>query len=341
MHTILVTDIGGTHSRFALFRLTPSSAKNRMPVELLFEQWFASLDFSGFPELLKHALHFLQEHCPALWENGKQIKLMVIAAAGPLVEGSCFVPNLSWTISPQDVHEHLGATPVLLLNDFAAQGYACLFPDAVAGSVVRQGNAVPDAPVAVVGAGTGFGQALILPGHPPRILASEGGHNEFPFVGKEEEAFATFMRGRLGTDNIIGDMVVSGNGLAALFSYHSGRQASPAEATARIQECPEALAWFARFYGRLCRHYVLGTLAQGGLYITGGMALRVPVLRHPAFEASFTTSAAHHSILHALPVWHIETPQAGLFGAAIYGALHLQQLAAHNTPGTALAPHAV
>lgn len=327
MKTILVTDIGGTHSRFAFFRRDPAAKQGELPVHLLREQWFSSLEFAGFPELLEHALRFFQGHCPELWSGENSIELMVIAAAGPLVEGSCSLPNLSWTITLRDTQARLGAAPVLLLNDFAAQGHACLYPGAVEGNPVRAGNAVPGAPVAVVGAGTGCGKALVLPGPAPRILASEGGHNEFPFIGRDEEAFAAFLRHTSGTDDIIGDMVVSGDGLAALFTFHSGTPASPAEAVARITDCPEALAWFARFYGRVCRHFVLDTMALGGLYITGGMASRVPVLGHPAFAESFTHSAHHHGILRSIPVWHVQNPQAGLFGAAIYGALYLQKQA--------------
>jgi glucokinase len=79
--------------------------------------------------------------------------------------------------------------------------------------------------------------------------------------------------------------------------------------------------WFARFYGRACRLYALHTLALGGVYITGGMALRLPVLTHPAFAEEFRHSAAHRPLLEKIPVWHVRKPQAGLWGAALYGLL--------------------
>ena len=81
------------------------------------------------------------------------------------------------------------------------------------------------------------------------------------------------------------------------------------------------MEWYARFYGRACRNYVLATLALGGLYITGGMALRVPALSHPAFAEEFHNSLAQERLLRNIPVFHVRKPEAGLWGAALYGLL--------------------
>ncbi|MFQ8737648.1 MAG: glucokinase [Bilophila wadsworthia] len=38
------------------------------------------------------------------------------------------------------------------------------------------------------------------------------------------------------------------------------------------------LRWYARFYARACRNWALSTLCTGGLFITGGIALRNPLV---------------------------------------------------------------
>jgi glucokinase len=62
-------------------------------------------------------------------------------------------------------------------------------------------------------------------------------------------------------------------------------------------------------------------MALGGLYITGGMAMRVPVLEHPAFFESFRDSPQMEHLLRDVPVLHIRSQRAGLWGAAAYGIM--------------------
>jgi glucokinase len=121
-------------------------------------------------------------------------------------------------------------------------------------------------------------------------------------------------------------MLASGRGLCRLFAWHCGEELPPAEVCSRLNPPRTVaehatLAWFARFYGRACRNYVLNTMALGGLYVTGGMAMRVPVLEHPAFLESFRDSDDMGVLLRDVPVFHIRSQQAGLWGAAAYGVM--------------------
>lgn len=344
MYVILAADIGATNCRFALFRAAPGERDVPL-LTLEREQWLAGADYPEF----RHALALLrpsnnQPHgYSALLAADRTVSIAVFAPAGPVEGDSCRISNLPWLIRCQDITEVLGIGKVHLINDFAAQAYACLAPEQLDLALVLPGEPVPNAPVAVVGAGTGFGQALIL--NAPRydgalppltvnakrarlrimrqavVLSSEGGHCDFPFSGREEQDFADFVRQHLGIERIIGDTIVSGSGLAHIIAYLTGKRLAPREASAHIADCPKALEWFARFYGRACRNYVLATLARGGLYITGGMAQRVPVLTHPAFAEEFYNSVSQQSLLRNVPVWQIRKPQAGLWGAALYGML--------------------
>jgi glucokinase len=133
------------------------------------------------------------------------------------------------------------------------------------------------------------------------------------------------LRDSLG-ERIVVEMLVSGDGLRRLFAHHCGEDLPPDEACSRLNPPRTAaehttLAWFARFYGRACRNFVLDTLALGGLYITGGMAVRIPVLEHPAFLESFQDSAGMDRLLRDVPVFHIRSQRAGLWGAAAYAAM--------------------
>lgn len=347
MIRILAADIGATNARFALFQASPDD--ERIPVLTLErELWLRGADFPTFGDVLRVLSGKGAAGPEAFLPRGTAPDIAIFAPAGPIVgpkgQERCRISNLPWLVAAEEIRNVLGISRIALINDFVAQAYACLIPDAIDALPILPGAAMPGAPLAVVGAGTGLGQALILPGkHPEQsraessrtqllqrlslatILPSEAGHAEFPFVGERESSYAAFAAKRAGKSRLVGDDIVSGSGLAHVFAFLTGKDLPPTEASAQAAEQPEVLEWFALFYGRACRNYVLNTLALGGLYVTGGMALRLPVLTHPAFAEEFHTSAVQRPLLEKIPVWHMHNPQAGLWGAALYGLLRAAQ----------------
>ncbi len=333
---VLAADIGGTNSRFALYE-TNGLAHDSLQA-CLCAAHLPTGDAASFPDLLRRVV--VAE--PGLFTSPG---LLVLAVAGPVQGGRrCTPPNIPWVVDLDDpalrAPDMPPLPPVLLINDFVAQAYACLRPAGLDVLDVLDGHPVPDAPTAVVGAGTGLGKCLLLPppadGMPPRALPSEGGHALFPFTDEREMAFAAFVRAHTGRQ-VIGDLVVSGPGLRLLHAFHTGQWLEPAEVAARLmsgnpdagsgrvppQVLSQVLCWFARFYGRICRDYVLETLALGGLFISGGVAAATPALvTHPAFAEAFRHSDTHAELLGAVPVRLVRSPDAGLLGAALYGALN-------------------
>jgi len=323
MPLLLAADIGGTNSRFALFTL--KEAPSALPdLELVREQWLPTARYESFTELA-HDLR-LPDGSPFVPPG---TLLASLGIAGPVQGGSCRPPNIPWNIHTDEAAAALGIPGVLLVNDFVAQGYACLL--AALKMRTRAALEITElyagkknaAPFALVGAGSGCGKALVLP-EARMVLPSEGGHGEFPFR-KDEEAFANQLRDILG-EKIIVDMLVSGDGLCRLFAYHCGENLPPAEICSRLNPPRTAaehktLSWFARFYGRVCRNFVLNAMALGGLYVTGGMAMRVPVLENPAFLESFRDSKDMGRLLQQVPIFHIRSQRAGLWGAAAYGIM--------------------
>ena len=332
MPFLLAADIGGSNSRFALFALQEASAA--LPeLELVREQWLPTAQYGTFADLAR-ALR-LPDGSPFVPPG---TPLASLGIAGPVRDDSCTPPNISWSIQTDEAAAALGIPTVLLVNDFVAQGYACLFaalkPQARAALEIAElhaGKKNP-APFALVGAGSGCGKALVLP-EARMVLPSEGGHGEFPFR-RDEEAFANQLRDSLG-ERIVVEMPVSGKGLCRLFAYHCGENLPPAEVCARLNPPRTAaeqrtLSWFARFYGRVCRNFALDAMALGGLYVTGGMAMRVPVLEHPAFLESFWDSKDMYHLLRDVPVFHIRSQGAGLWGAAAYGLMQPEGMCRQN-----------
>ncbi len=321
MPHILTADIGATNSRFALFHVDGEDA-SLASLHLVKEHWFSTQQYRSFPELLSDLAN-IPQFIPS------DTALACLAPAGPIANNLCTPPNIAFTLHTDEVTQALGIPHVSMVNDFVAQGQAALsalshpaLRKHLGMVTIQKGNTrSPDKPVAVLGAGSGCGKALLLPDI-NRIIASEGGHTLFPFISPEEYAFATFMQKHTNKNLLIGDAVVSGEGLACLFAFHTGKNLPPDQiGPLLVTPGPHhntVLAWFARFYARTCRDFILDTLALGGLVITGGIATRIPVLQHPVFIEELETGETLQHLLKNLPIWHMQSQQAGLWGAALY-----------------------
>jgi len=313
MYRILAADIGGTNSRFGFFEIERDGK-----LSLLATRWLRTREARSFGHLLEmlRATDF-----PLAPESAD---IAVVAIAGPVLGGvRSSPPFISWTLDFSRAAEEFGFRRSLLVNDFVAQAYATRSPAADFAQTILPGSALAGAAVGVVGAGTGLGQATLLPDGNGGYLAvaSEGGHAEFPLVGPQEYALGEFLCEGLGVARLTSTMVVSGAGLSNIHWYHTGVRLGPEEVTAHLTSESPTLAWAARFSGRVCRIYALQTAACGGIFVAGGVAARTPaLLTHPAFAEEFRTSVQMAALLREIPVSLLTDQESGLWGAAFLGA---------------------
>jgi len=318
---ILAADIGGTNSRFGFFELQPGAGEPRLLGDIA---RFSTPESPSFAALLERLFAEQRPFAPA------DCDLAVFAVAGPVQGHICHPPNIKWNI---DLHEiaNIGLKRGALLNDFAAQAFACR-SGAVRDSLVlqcsRADHEVHGATIAVVGAGTGLGHCALVADNSGDYFAvtSEAGHAAFPFVDDEECAYGDYVRRTAHLDYCHGDAIVTGSGLSRLHAFLTGESLSPAEVGARLPNSPRTVEWFARFYGRAARNYALSVLALGGVYLAGGVAARNPLLvQHPAFLQEFQRSPSHREMLSGLPVLLNKNQDAGVYGAALFGAQRLHR----------------
>jgi glucokinase len=316
MKSILAADIGGTNSRFGHFRLERDGA-----LVLVARQWLPTSEAESFARLLEQLGAGDFSLAP------EQADLAVIAVAGPVERGTyCAPPHISWDIDLARAAERQSLPRAHLINDFIAQAHACRSPLAKAARPILAGESGAAGTVGVLGAGTALGKAglIELPDGAFQALPSEGGHAYFPFVSDREFAFQEFFRQKSGRRHITGNLVVSGCGLRYLHWFLAGEELQPHEITGAAEwEKSETLAWFAGFYGRVCRDYALAMLTLGGLYIAGGVAAANPeILGHANFKSEFLDSPTMGHLLAKIPVLLIADQDSGLWGAAF----HAQQL---------------
>src|SRR5262249_43651702 len=109
------------------------------------------------------------------------VNVAVLAAAGPIANGVCHLPNVPWPVEASAVQKILQIRNTALINDFVAMSYSILTPVRDSAETILSGTAEHTAPAVILGAGTGLGKAVIC--HPQSedafALPSEGGHGDF------------------------------------------------------------------------------------------------------------------------------------------------------------------
>jgi glucokinase len=316
MGNILAADIGGTNSRFAYFRSDENHA-----LRIVETAWLKTADFISFKQLLDQLI------IDGFSLKPEDADVAVIAIAGP-VENYVFSapPFIAWSIDMSNAKDDFGFTKCYLINDFVAQAHACRSPIAQSAIEVLRGELMSDKPAIVIGAGTALGKAALIPDSSGGFIAlpSEGGHTNFPFISRRECEFQEFLIKELGGVDIIANYIVSGMGLKYIHKFLTGVSSEPEEIASTFHQNSETLTWAARFYGRVCRNYALETLAHGGVYIVGGVAVKSrELLFDNAFEEEFHKSHTMSHILKKIPVFLVTNEESGLWGAGFFGLQHL------------------
>lgn len=324
MSVILAADVGGTNCRLALFECQAGN------LALKASKWIKTCDVEHTEALLlAFEKHFaLSPHAA---------DAVVVAIGGPVRD--CEAGRLSnGSLIVDFAPLNQKGRRFFLINDFMAQAYAVVSPaGGRARLVAGPGQAGSDNVRAVLGAGTGLGQALLL-----RLegfgrddsqwlaVPSENGHAAFPFVNDAEQALQAFICARLNIPYVTGDIAIAGRGLALLHEFLTGEKLTAPEvgATALHRET-ETLRWYARLYGRACRHWIMATLCAGGLWIAGGIAAQNPlIVASDAFLTELYNLPGWENLLQATPVRLLENTDSGLWGAAWFGRQHLEKMRA-------------
>ena len=141
--------------------------------------------------------------------------------------------NNGWLISGDAILSTFGGSDgiqsAVLINDFVGCGYGALTVNhATECRKLNAAVAVPGAPIACVGAGTGLGECYLTTSTADptsyTCFASEGGHAEFAPRSAVEFELLTFLRKKFGGNHRVSvERVVSGTGLANVYEFFAGR----------------------------------------------------------------------------------------------------------------------
>ena len=306
----LVGDVGGTNARFAL--VDSEGRVRNLHV-------YAADKYGSLAEVIAD---FLERTM-----GRKRPQRAVIAVAGPVMDGEIEFTNLDWQVSEGDLLAQFEFEGVRLINDFAAQALACPLltrdEQRVLGPAIKGAS---DAPVVVLGAGTGFGAAGLARGdRGDTPIAGEGGHAAFAPADEVEYAAWKRLKARYGRVSI--ERLMSGQGLFDLYETIAelrgveprlADQVAVTEAgNAGDDLAGETLDRFCGILGSVAGDLALTFGARGGVFISGGIAPRLSErLARGGFRERFEDKGRLSALVRQIPTSLVLHPYPAIIGAA-------------------------
>ena len=291
----LIADIGGTNARFARV-----DADRR----LYAEQTLSCADFAGLAAAATAYLHAT---------GGPRPTRAAIAVATPVTGDWIQFTNSHWSFSTEAARRDLGLERLLILNDFTALALSLplLAPDER--RAVGGGQAVAEAPIALIGPGTGLGvSGLVWSGERWIPLQTEGGHVTFSPVDEREWAISRILRRRFG--HVSPERLLSGPGLVNLYTTLAELEDWPVEdlAPADLTEralagtCPHSRAVLDLFCGRWARRRAIwrSPWARGAGFISAAASCR----GWATFSTGRRFEAASRPRAGSAPIWRRSRP---------------------------------
>ncbi|MEM9670198.1 MAG: glucokinase [Pseudomonadota bacterium] len=309
---VLVGDVGGTNSRFAL-------AAEGDGISLAEVRSYENDNFDGFHTVLKTYLSDISH-------NPRQA---LFALAGPPDKsGAIKLVNRDWPIiRSEDLEATTALEEVWLVNDFKAMSRAIPELKPSAFSTIRQGAPDPDAPIIVTGPGTGFGVGTLVPmdNGTYHIVSGEGGHAAYSARTIREAQLMDRLISEFGY--ISTEMIVSGAWLQTVFDHISdmhGRDRailSPLEVLQRAENgdavCEEVCQLRANAIMGAAGDLVLINGGLGGVVLTGSVAQGMTQwLTSSAALDRFENRGSHTDYISQVPVSVLHDASAPLIGAA-------------------------
>ena len=304
----LVGDIGATNVRFAW-------AEDEGRIERI--RVFAGDDHATIENAI--AAYLAED------DRGEGPREAALAVASPIIGDSVALTNHPWSFTISGLQRHFALERLVVVNDFTANALAMPRLSSTERLAIGGGAPVPEAPVGVLGPGSGLGvSGLVWTSGGWIALSGEGGHATMAAGDERESAVLDRMRKRF--DHVSAERVLSGPGLVNLYNILAEIEGVPAApftpaqiADRHIGEADPlvraALAMFCAMLGSFAGNLALTLGARGGIYIAGGIVPRLGAsLAETSFRARFEAKGRFQPYLAAIPTYVVTHPIPAFLG---------------------------
>ena len=311
---ILAGDLGGTKTNLGLFDVQQGKL-----VRVALKR-YTSHEYPGLQDIAKDFLS----------ANGAKVTAASFGIAGPVVNNTVRATNLPWVVDGGAMARFLGLSRVRLLNDLEATAYGIRVMEPADLEVIYAGTPSPEATQVVIAAGTGLGEGILFwDGKQHVPIATESGHADFSPSTDQQADLWKFLKKR--NDFVSAEIILSGRGFQNIHEFLSPYEKHPGfdpttdpapEITRRAlagecATCVATLNLWIEIYGSEAGNFALRALARGGIYVAGGIAVKVlPKLKEGRFVAAVRHKEKLEDFLSRIPITVVLNENCPLMGAA-------------------------
>jgi glucokinase len=332
---ILAGDVGGTKCNLGLFLQEGRALRS------VFQRRLATRDYAGFEGLVEDFL----KQATAADANAKApaVDAAGFGVAGVVAGGRHYSENLPWVVDVSALAHTLELKNIRLLNDLTATALSLERLPVTDFASLNLGAPAHNATKAVIAAGTGLGEAILFwDSETYRVAPAEGGQADFAPRTEREIQLLSHLRVQL--PHVSCEEIVSGRGyrriheflnpavrhasFEASFESPEGNAASEITQRGLAQTCPicvATLGFWTEIFGAVTGNFALQTMALGGIYIAGGIAVKIlPKLQDGIFFKSFCGESKLAPVLERIPISVVVNEDAPIWGAAYEALLSSQ-----------------
>ncbi len=312
---ILAGDIGGTKTNLGLFDVQQGK------LDRVAEKRYPSREHKGLEEIVADFVSV----------TGAKPTAAGFGIAGPVVDNRVRTGNLPWVIDGATMAKQLGLERVRLLNDLEAAAFGISVMGPTDLETLHAGVDAPQAPRVVIAAGTGLGEAILFWDGTKHIpTATEGGHADFAPHTDQQVDLWKFIKAR--SEFVSNELILSGRGFKTLHEFlnpgvrHPGFDDSSIDPAPEITRmalsnecavCVATLDLWVEIYGSEAGNLVVRSVARGGVYVAGGIAVKIlPVLKNGRFAAALQQKEKMTEFLAQVPIHVVLDQECPLKGAA-------------------------
>jgi len=328
---ILAGDIGGTHSRLALYD-SNSTSTDSLHTTLSNTAQFSNADFKQASDLIKQYL--------SSFDIQPEVACLALAAPVPAKDHNndqkITLTNLPWQFHNSALMQELKLDSLCFINDFAGLPYITQkLRTKIAATdlqILQSGDNLGKTVTTeiIVGAGTGLG--CVIAHKSPQaisILNSEAGHSDISGAQHQLRDIIRFLQ--KNSIPLCWESVLSGPGLERLYALISGQKTGSLSAKEITEKAAtninsdeyQTLSLFLTLTGIFSRNMSLNCLPDN-VYLVGNIfRLAFNIIPVEIFLQGFHDTTQHQSLLKAVPVTLITDTQIGLKGAIAFAQQNL------------------
>jgi glucokinase len=291
---VLLIDIGGTNIRTASAEVGSSELLNANKRNL------NCLD--SFEEMLQGFL-----------DQDASLKHVVFSIAGPKLNNSISMTNREFKIDEAEILKNFEIDSCHILNDWESIGHGLSLFKKNEMHSINAGNPFNNSAL-ILGPGTGLGAAQVI--NNDIVLPTEIGNSLLAIPGLLDELGVTQDK-----DFLVIEDIISGGGLAKIYSYFATHKKSPEEIVKTYHSdefAKKSIELFLKALSQILSELALAYMPGQGIYLAGGLVRSLDEFLNPeTFMKDFLVNkkSMHKDVLAQMPISVIQKEMTCLHGS--------------------------